>query len=36
MKIKQSDATMETVANKPVRLALFGGSFDPVHCAHLE
>ena len=22
--------------NRPVRLALYGGAFDPVHCAHLQ
>lgn len=27
---------IEKAVDTPARLAFFGGSFDPVHCAHLE
>jgi nicotinate-nucleotide adenylyltransferase len=36
MKTKKTDARIKNAANTTDRLALFGGSFDPVHCAHLE
>lgn len=36
MNARRTNIKIKNAANKPVRLALFGGSFDPVHCAHLK
>ncbi|MGB0184921.1 MAG: nicotinate-nicotinamide nucleotide adenylyltransferase, partial [Opitutales bacterium] len=30
------DSRFEGDAGKALRVGLFGGTFDPVHCAHLE
>lgn len=36
MKIKRLNATIKDQASEPARIALFGGTFDPVHHAHLK
>ena len=30
------DASIKNATSGPARIALFGGSFDPVHCAHIK
>ena len=36
MMVSETDKSFKNVAGKPTCLVLFGGSFDPIHCAHLE